>query len=208
MIANSIDTQKFVLFDKAEARDRLGLPQDVFLFSAGAINFDEERKGGKVIANTMAAASGRNDIHLAVFGTGFEHFMDKHNNCITNFGTIRDAKILNLLYAASDVYLMPSTEESFGKTIIEAMASGTPVLAYGNTPADDIIDQNTGFVVPFKNSGSFIRKALELAMLKRETLSKMGRKARLRVERNFSSDVIAREHIELYKSYLKLDDLV
>lgn len=45
-------------------------------------------------------------------------------------GYIRDHQILQALYSAADVMVVPSLEEAFGQTVTEAMACATPVVSF------------------------------------------------------------------------------
>ena len=57
-------------------------------------------------------------------------------------------KELTAFYSAADVLLSLSYEETFGLTIIEAMACGTPAIVYANTAQPELITESTGMVVP------------------------------------------------------------
>jgi UDP-glucose:(heptosyl)LPS alpha-1,3-glucosyltransferase len=51
-------------------------------------------------------------------------------------------------YAAADLYVGPSLEDSFGLPILEAMACGLPVIASANAGASELIrDGETGFIL-------------------------------------------------------------
>ena len=51
-------------------------------------------------------------------------------------------------YAAADLYVGPSLEDSFGLPILEAMACGLPVIASSNAGASEMIrDGETGFIL-------------------------------------------------------------
>jgi glycosyltransferase involved in cell wall biosynthesis len=51
-------------------------------------------------------------------------------------------------YAAADLYVGPSLEDSFGLPILEAMACGLPVIASANAGASEMIrDGETGFIL-------------------------------------------------------------
>ncbi|MET3209335.1 UNVERIFIED_CONTAM: glycosyltransferase involved in cell wall biosynthesis [Paenibacillus sp. PvR008] len=60
------------------------------------------------------------------------------------------------LYAAADVFLFPSTTETFGNVVLEAMASGTPVVgADEGGVKDNLIHGKTGLLCPAGDAASF-----------------------------------------------------
>ena len=60
---------------------------------------------------------------------------------------INGAKELAAYYSAADALLSLSYEETFGMTIAEAMACGTPAIVYDNTAQPELITPETGLVV-------------------------------------------------------------
>ena len=52
------------------------------------------------------------------------------------------------IYSAAEVFLNPSREETFGMVTAEALACGTPVIVYNVTASPELVDNNTGAVVP------------------------------------------------------------
>lgn len=67
-------------------------------------------------------------------------------------------------YASGDMFLFPSTTETFGNVTPEAMASGLAVLAYDYAAAAQLIQPNVnGLLAPFDDTAAFVRIAVELA---------------------------------------------
>ena len=67
---------------------------------------------------------------------------------VEHLGSISDAERLSSLYAESSVLISTSERESFGQTILEALACGTPVIARDSGgPADIVIDGVNGALV-------------------------------------------------------------
>ena len=52
------------------------------------------------------------------------------------------------VYSAADVYVNPSTEETFGMTAMEARCCGTEAVVYENTACEEIVNQFGGIAVP------------------------------------------------------------
>lgn len=55
---------------------------------------------------------------------------------------------LAILYSRADVVTSFSSAETFGLTIVEAFACGTPVVAYNNTAQSTLVTDATGYLVP------------------------------------------------------------
>ncbi len=51
-------------------------------------------------------------------------------------------------YSAADIYLNPSTEETFGMTAMEARCCGTEAIVYQDTACEEIVDAFGGIAVP------------------------------------------------------------
>ncbi len=67
---------------------------------------------------------------------------------VEHLGSISDAERLSSLYTESSVLISTSERESFGQTILEALACGTPVIARDSGgPADIVIDGVNGALV-------------------------------------------------------------
>ncbi|MBR1300613.1 glycosyltransferase family 4 protein [Bradyrhizobium sp. AUGA SZCCT0042] len=85
--------------------------------------------------------------------------------------------------------------EPFGLVMIEAMACGTPVLAFNRGSVSEIVeDGKTGIVVQSKNEA--IEKLPRLLTLDR-------RRVRHEFERRFSAQRMASDHVRLYQDLLK-----
>lgn len=66
-------------------------------------------------------------------------------------------------YASGDIFLFPSTTETFGNVTPEAMASGLAVVAYDYAAAAQLIEPRVnGMLAEFDNTADFVRMAAEL----------------------------------------------
>lgn len=101
------------------------------------------------------------------------------------------------LYRNCQIYIQPSKYESFGLCIIEAMATGRPVVSFRVGGIPELVG-DCGFVVNDKKS--FLSKIEEL-LNNRELCHSIGEKARARAK-TFEWDTIAKKVISYYKVIL------
>jgi glycosyltransferase involved in cell wall biosynthesis len=104
---------------------------------------------------------------------------------------------------ALDVFVLPSLAEGISNTILEAMATGLPVVATrvgGN--AELVDDRTTGTLVPAGDidamAGAMHRYAISPAMLRQH-----GEAGRVRAERCFSLDTMVGQYETIYDSLLR-----
>jgi glycosyltransferase involved in cell wall biosynthesis len=198
VIQNAIDTMTFCPMDKSTARALLGLPQGAKIIAFGALNLSDERKGGKIIQRIAARIDSTEGLRWASFGSNPLPMP----SATTAFGLVDDRARLNAIYAAADIFLMPSQQESFGKVTAEALSSGTPVIAFRDTPAEEIVTDRCGWLVPLGDVAA-MQGALEYALTKpRHELATMGLAGREHVLAHFSPENVAAQHMELYRSLL------
>lgn len=81
-------------------------------------------------------------------GPYLKELMEKYHSEAVAFVGKKTGKDLSEAYANADVFIFPSKNDTFGLTQLEAIASGTPVLAYNGTVSEEIIrDGKSGFLV-------------------------------------------------------------
>ncbi len=104
------------------------------------------------------------------------------------------------MLSAMDILAFPSHNESFGITLLEAMAIEIPVAASNNAGIPDIVvDGVTGLLVPPKNS-SELSKAL-LKLIENPSLrKKLSEAAKKRVIENFDIKIIVTKLLNFYNS--------
>ena len=83
------------------------------------------------------------------------------------------------VYRHADVFVFPSLIEGLGLVVLEAMASGLPVITTPNGPGEVVRDGVDGFVVPIRDVAAIVDK-LEYLRTHPEERRRMGRNARER----------------------------
>lgn len=103
------------------------------------------------------------------------------------------------LMNAADAYVMSSAWEGMANVLLEASATGLPIVATdvgGN--GEIVIDGETGFLVPPKNPNKLAQAMLRLMSLPQEERKHMGERARQYVEENFSLERVVDRWEHLY----------
>ena len=104
-------------------------------------------------------------------------------------------------YHLADIYTSASTTETQGLTFMEAMASGTPVLARFDTQLESvIIDNETGYF--FTDLDSFVLKAYRILTSSKEELEQLRNKAYLEVDK-YSIDKFYENIIRVYQRAIR-----
>lgn len=101
-----------------------------------------------------------------------------------------------------DVFVLPSQAEGISNTLLEAMASGLPVVAtaVGGNP-ELVIDQETGMLVPPLDPER-MAKAFDTLFKNSELAHALGHAGRQRVLANFSMDAMMNNYLALYEGQL------
>ena len=194
VIHNGIPYESY-LQENLSSKEELGLPVDKLIISMiGRINPGK----GQLFFLEMAQAILRTypHVHFVLVGDpfpGYESIQEEIQsvirrevlqNSVTDLGFRKDIpKVL----AATDIFVLPSIlPDSFPTVILEAMASGLPVVATRSGGAEEMVTEGeTGFLIPIGDieSGKFaIQKLIESEALRKE----MGSNGRKKVLQEYS----------------------
>lgn len=106
---------------------------------------------------------------------------------------------LQELYTKSDVIFNPNREVTFGLVTVEAMACGTPAIVLRDTAGEEIVDEQTGFVV------DTIEGVIDLIpRIRALEKKKMSDACRFRVNELFNADKQYQKYIDLYNAVISI----
>ncbi len=205
------DIHSFGSVERNAARVALGIESDakVVLYVG---RFDH-RKGIETLVRAMRESKFYGDEKLQIIIGGgsvpgqsdgmerdrIEDIVDKLGlrDCTTFPGRLSQ-EILPSYYAAADVCVVPSHYEPFGLVAIEAMASGTPVVASDVGGLQfTVVPGETGLLAQPQNVGEFAI-AIDKIISNPEWRDKLGEAGKRRVHNKFSWDGVAKQLSELY----------
>ena len=167
----------------------------------------EEEKGLTelfVALNTVAKKFP--NVRLTLIGEG--NRLQEYKSLVTDLGLSNRVEFtgwlnnqeIQTLAAKCSIGIFPSRIESFGLSVVEAMATGLPVIAArGGAVPENIKDGVTGTLVPVNNSDA-LAEAINKALTNPQYSETMAIAAKSAVKKKFSWDRAADSMIEIYKN--------
>jgi Glycosyltransferase len=204
VIPNLIDLSTFKQGDKIYARNVLSLPLDKKIITIGAARLDDPVKGPDYLSKALEHIEDKENVILVLFGQikNDLSFLKEIQIPTRYLGPINDIEKIVLIYQATDVVIVSSLYETFGQTIIEAMACGCPAVSFNNSGQTDIINHKVnGYLAEYKDAQD-LANGIEWALNhpNKETLSDACIK---KVKENYTEDIVAKQYIDLYTSLLE-----
>lgn len=192
-IYNAVDSSCFHCINRETARKALNLDIDVPIVSFVSVSLKDHRKGLSELMEAVKTLQRP----VKVLCVGINDFFQKREDRVTCYGKVESSDILSLIYSASDVFVTPSQQESFGKTTVEALLCGVPVISTPTGIAPEIINKENGMLLP-NTSAQEIAHAI-LTVLDTKYDKENIRKGAMSL---FNPSRIVNQHIDLYKSLL------
>ena len=106
------------------------------------------------------------------------------------------------LYQEADVFVLPSLNEGMSNAMLEALATGLPILATDTGGAKEIVAEGQNGCIIRMKSAEDIAKKLEKLIKNPELRKKMSEDSRRRAL-EMSWEKVAEEYYNLYKSAVK-----
>jgi glycosyltransferase involved in cell wall biosynthesis len=207
VIPYGLDTTRYKPMDRTIARQILGLPLDKQLILAGALQAtSDQRKGFHLLqpALTQLSQAGWGDrAELVIFGASKPKIPIDFGLKAHYMGTLGDDISLAMLYAAADVFVAPSVQDNLPNTVMEAIACGTPCVAFNIGGMPDMIDhQDSGYLARPYESADFAQ-GIVWVLEDADRHQKLCHQARQKAERSFPLDRQAERYNALFSELLK-----
>lgn len=206
VVWNGIDMARFrdVAVNRAAQRTALDLPPDAPLITTVCRlykprDFDTLLRAFRDVAEAIPSA------HLLIAGDG--PYRPQVKSLIGRLGLDDRVKLAGFrqdvpqILAASDIFVLSTALwEGLPLTVLEAMASGLPVVASDvGGIAEAVRNMETGIIIPQKDPQALSEALLEL-LADREKAVAMGQMGRERAEVHFTRERMARETMEIYEA--------
>jgi L-malate glycosyltransferase len=197
IIPNGVYPTRFAQLNRHEARDVVGLKEEgTFIIYVGALR---TVKGVEYLLTAMKSITERDpSVRLLIVGEGAER--QKLEGLVRNLGLERAVQFTGRVanedipyyLSASDLFVLPSLSEGFPITLLEAMASGLPIVATNVGDISTFVENNVnGFLVEPGRASEIAERVLQLLQDRR--LNEYMAQNNLTKAKLFSWDVATRK---------------
>lgn len=204
-IPYGLDLNIFRPRDKTALRRELNLPEQkrLILFGAASSSADR-RKGSDLLLEALSRgiSSGRLDtekLALVVFGDQekLEGFGEME---VCSLGYLKEETDLAKVYAAADCFVAPSREDNLPNTVLEALASGTPTIAFEIGGMPDMVEHgSTGFLASPFDVSSLLDCIVAIADAPSSVLEDLLANCRKKAEIQYELTIQASRYHDLYR---------
>lgn len=198
VIPLALDTSIFKPSEGKAMRSVLGVPEraKVVLFAAESVS--NRRKGFAELLQALDGLDVEGELYLLTLGGGAPDLGGGFRHL--HIGHLKNDHLMAAVYSAADVFVMPSLQEAFGQTALEAMACGTPVAAFDAGGIPDMVRPGvTGMLAP-KGDAPELRRCIARLLQESAEVRGMSTACREVVLQEYDLRMQAARYMELYQS--------
>jgi putative colanic acid biosynthesis glycosyltransferase len=185
--------------DRMELRKKLGLPEQKKLLLFVAADLRDRRKGLHYIQAIMPRLP--EDTQFVSVGEKTDEFQKER---LIQLGFQSDRRRLMEIFRACDLYINPTLAETFSQTTAEAMAVGTPVVAFQTDPLPEVIggEQEAGLLVE-KGNAEALLEGIKRLLAQPELMNKMGQAGQERFRQEYTVEKFGGRMMSLYRQLVQ-----
>lgn len=197
IIHNSVDCSIFKPKDKLAVRNRLGIGNDTIVLLFMAYMITDPRKGLVTLLKAVKILGGNIKILAVGITEGFE------DEKLITTGLITDVSEMSDIISAADYFVMPSQQEAFAQTPLEAMACGIPAIVFPVSGTEELIQDINGV-----RCEGFALDDLLNGLRKAFSKKYDANEIRMYVKKEFSPSTIAGQYVSVYKDMVTRGNII
>ncbi|MCX7594850.1 MAG: glycosyltransferase family 4 protein [Fischerella sp.] len=207
-IPNGLDTQIYKPIQQQVARELLGLPLDKKLILFGSLKATSEKRKGFYLLQpalqNLSQAGWVDKLEVMILGTSQPENPPEIGFKTHYLGTLNDDISIAIAYSAADTFVLPSTQDNLPNMIVEAIACGTPCVAFNIGGIPDIIEhQKNGYLVQSFDITDLV-KGIIWVLENDERYQSLSFHAREKAEQEFSLEIQAKRYYDLFNEILSV----
>jgi glycosyltransferase involved in cell wall biosynthesis len=200
VIPYGIDTSACLPLEKAKVRQSLGFmtQKPIVLLSAGDIT--DMRKGMIYAVQTLKKIQPEMDPLVLVVGKMSEDARQMLGNIeVLETGYLKDDNKKLQYFAAADVFLFCPLDDNMPLTILETMATATPMVGFATGGIPEVVEHlRTGYL-GHKGDIDDVVRGMRIAICEKRA-PEWGRETRRVISERYTHELFLRHHLELYRA--------
>lgn len=197
-----IDNSVYNAKDKKDSKGYFGIPDDSIVIGLRA-NLSKQKGLFFAIEALKKIQPGENIWLLTFDSKGLVDEL-KNRYSIVELGWVKDQNVMSKAFNAMDIFLMPSTSESFGLMAMEAMACGTVVLAFDGTALQETLYAPLGGITVPQGDIEALKEMIENLINNPLRRTVIGNKAIELADKNYKFEIHISKVIEIYEKLLEV----
>lgn len=206
VISTGVDIEKYKPVNRERARSKFGIPEGKMTILFGAMDpSGDKRKGFDLLRSALEILSKtqfKEDLLPVILGNAPQAMIEALPLPAISLGYLSDDQSLTQAYSAVDAVVVSSLEDNLPNVALEAIACGTPVIAFNVGGMSDVISHGeNGYLVELVNAESLAR-GIEWIFADKIRQQYLRENSRLIAEKKFSLAKQTTEYIKLYKDVI------
>ena len=206
-IPNGINTDIYRPIDFQIARQLLRLPSNKRLILFGACHATSDKRKGFHLLQTalqqLTQLTWKDQLELVVLGADRPEQPPDLGFKVHYLGTVKDELTQALVYSAADVFVLPSIQENLSNMIMEALACGTPCVAFNIGGMPDLIKHQTNGYLAQPYQIQDLAQGIAWVLEDESRYQNLHYAARAKVVQDFNLELQARRYKALYEEILE-----
>lgn len=205
VIPNGLNIGIFQPLDKDFSRKSLDLPRDrkIILFGA-VLGGADPNKGFPLLAQALHILGEKfTDAMVLAFGSVDFFGQPDPGMPVIGLGLVQDDQKLAAIYSAADVFVAPSLLENLPNTVLEAMACGTPCVAFQQGGVPDLIEHEVSGYLARPYATDDLARGIAWVLEDRSRHAELSRQARQKVVEEFELNHVSQRYLAMYHELLE-----
>ena len=207
VIPNGLDLQQFRPMNKASARKQLSIATDDRLILFGGMGPTTNARKGfaylQAALQQLATAGWNKHSRVIVFGNPGRASPPLADFRVQYIQPLQRDEELASLYSAADVFVAPSLQDNLPNTVMEALACGTPCVAFNIGGMPDLIEHQASGYLATPRDGKSLAAGIAWVLEDTSRWQQLSHNARSFTRDHFDLPTISKRYRELYREILE-----
>jgi glycosyltransferase involved in cell wall biosynthesis len=201
VIPYGLDTDVFrPIPDARHLLDGFGIKPSTRIVLLVADWTSSRRKGFELLTSALDALPQEPETAVISLGRGVPDLQSTLSH--VHLGSLNQDRLIAAVYSMADLLLVPSSQDDFPYTVLEAMACGTPVVGFRVGGIPDLVREDENSLLVSQGDVEALASAIHTLLVDDSRRVRMGRAGRDIAEREYSRTLQGERYLDLYGSLL------